>query len=248
MVKAFRGRARELRGGTHHEPVANRILAALPEEEYKYLLPRLEFATLKFKQALYEPNLPMRFAYFPNSGMICLIAVMRDGASVEVGVIGKEGFAGTPILLGAKSTPNRALVQIAGNAFRIKAETLETVLPRTPRLDLMLRRFIQAQAFQLAQSVACNRLHEVEERLARWLLMARDRAGSDLLPLTHEFLAEMLGACRSTVTLAAGALQRAGLIEYSRGRVRILDGRGLAKSTCECYAITKQQFERCVFA
>ena len=247
MVKGAYRRARELRGGTHHEPVANRILAALPKEEYQHLLPHLEFATLNFKQALHEPNVPMRFGYFPNSGMICLIAVMRDGASVEVGVIGNEGFVGTPILLGVKSTPNRALVQIAGSAFRIKAEALETVLPRTPRLELMLRRFIQAQAFQLAQSVACNRLHQVEGRLARWLLMARDRVGSNLLPLTHEFLAEMLGACRSTVTLAAGALQRAGLIEYSRGRVRIVDGTGLAKSTCECYAITKQQFERSVF-
>jgi CRP-like cAMP-binding protein len=223
-------------------------LAALPEEEYERLLPHLEFVPLRFKQSLYEPNAPMRFGYFPNSGMICLIAVMRDGASVEVGVIGNEGFAGTPILLGVKSTPNRALVQIAGSASRIKAEALETVLPRTPRLELMLRRFIQAQAFQLAQSAACNRLHEVEERLARWLLMARDRAGSELLPLTHEFLAEMLGTRRSTVTVAAGALQKAGFIQYSRGRVRILDRTGLAKSTCECYEITKQQFERSVFA
>jgi CRP-like cAMP-binding protein len=247
MVKASHRRAYELRGGTYHE-VANRILAALPEEEYQHLLPHLEFATLKFRQSLYEPNVPMRFGYFPNSGMICLIAVMRDGASVEVGVIGNEGFVGTPILLGVKSTPNRALVQIAGNAFRIKAEALATVLPRTPRLELMLRRFIQAQAFQLAQSVACNRLHHVEGRLARWLLMARDRVGSDLLPLTHEFLAEMLGACRSTVTLAAGALQRAGLIRYSRGRVRILDRTRLENSACECYEVTKQQFERCVFA
>ena len=247
MVKAPHRRVCELRDGTQ-EPVANRILAALPEEEYQYLLPHMEFATLKFKQVLYEPNVRLRFGYFPNSGMICLIAVMRDGATVEVGVIGNEGFVGTPILLGVESTPNRVPVQVAGSAFKIKAEALERVLPRTPRLELMLRRFVQAQAFQLAQSAACNRLHQVEGRLARWLLMARDRVGSNLLPLTHEFLAEMLGACRSTVTLAAGALQRAGLIEYSRGRVRILDGTGLEKSTFECYAITKQQFESCVFA
>jgi CRP-like cAMP-binding protein len=247
VVRAPHHRVYELRGGTHQEPVANRILAALTEEEHKYLLPHLEFATLKFKQVLYEPNAPITSGYFPNSGMICLIAVMRDGASVEVGVIGNEGFVGTPILLGVTSTPNRALVQIAGGAFRIKAEALGTVLPRTPRLEVMLRRFIQAQAFQLAQSVACNRFHQVEGRLARWLLMARDRVGSNLLPLTHESLAEMLGACRSTVTLAASALQRSGLIEYSRGRVRILDGTGLENSACECYRVTKQQFERSVF-
>jgi len=248
MVKASHRRAYELRGGTYNERVANRILAALPEEEYEHLLPHLEFATLRYKQALYEPNVPMQFGYFPNSGMICLIAVMRDGASVEVGVIGKEGFVGTPILLGVKATPNRALVQIAGNAFRIKAEALEAILARTPRLELMLRRFIQAQAFHLAQSAACNRFHEVEERLARWLLMARDRAGSDVLPLTHELLAEMLGSRRSTVTVAAGALQRGGLIGYRRGRVRILDRTGLENRACECYEVTKQQFEHFVFA
>jgi CRP-like cAMP-binding protein len=248
MVKASHRRAYELRGGAYHEPVTNRILAALPEGEYKYLSPHLEFAALRFKQALYEPSMPMQFGYFPNSGMICLIAVMRDGASVEVGVIGNEGFVGTPILLGVKATPNRALVQVSGTSLRINAEALAAILPRTPRLELMLRRFIQAQIFQLAQLAACNRFHEVEERLARWLLMARDRAGSGVLPLTHEFLAEMLGTRRSTVTVAAGALQRAGLIDYGRGRVRILDRTGLENIACECYKVTKQQLERFVFA
>jgi len=247
MVKAFYRSAYGTPGGTYHEPVANRILAALPEEEYQYLLPYLELVSLRFQQTLYEPNAPMRFGYFPNRGMICLIAVMRNGASVEVGVIGNEGFLGTPILLGVKANPHQALVQIAGNAFRVKAEALATILPRTPMLERMLRRFVQAQAFQLAQSAACNRLHEVVERLARWLLMARDRAGSDVLPLTHEFLAEMLGSRRSTVTVAAGALQRTGLIEYSRGQVKILDRTGLEKSTCECYEISRRQFERTVF-
>jgi len=246
MVEASYRRAYGTRGGTHHEPVANRILAALPEEEYQYLLPHLELVALGFKQVLYEPSVPMRFGYFPNSGMICLIAVMQDGASVEVGVIGHEGFLGTPILLGVKANPNRALVQLAGNAFRIKAEALATILPRTPRLELRLRRFVQAQAFHLAQSAACNRLHQVAERLARWLLMARDRASSDELPLTHEFLAEMLGSRRSTVSLAAGTLQKAGLIQYSRGRVKILDRTGLQNSACECYE-TSKQYERSVF-
>jgi len=248
MVRTSHRRAHEVRGGTYQEPVKNRILAALPAEEYERLFPHLEFVALKFKQAVYEPNVPMRLGYFPNSGMICVIAVMRDGASVEVGVIGNEGFVGTPIFLGVKATPNRALVQVPGSAFKMKAEALERILPRAPSLELMLRRFVQAQAFLLAQSAACNRLHEVEERLARWLLMAQDRAGSGLLPLTHEFLAEMLGSRRSTVTVAAGALQRAGLIEYNRGRVKILDRTGLENSACECYEITKQQFERSVFA
>ena len=246
MVEASYRRAYGTRGGTHHEPVANRILAALPEEEYQYLLPHLELVALGFKQVLYEPSVPMRFGYFPNSGMICLIAVMKDGTSVEVGVIGHEGFLGTPILLGVKANPNRALVQLAGNAFRIKAEALATILPRTPRLELRLRRFVQAQAFHLAQSAACNRLHQVAERLARWLLMARDRASSDELPLTHEFLADMLGSRRSTVSLAAGTLQKAGLIQYSRGRVKILDRTGLQNSACECYE-TSKQYERSVF-
>ena len=248
MVKASHRRVYELPGGTYHEPVTNRILAALPEGEYKHLLPYLGFVTLRSKQTLYEPNVPMRFVYLPNSGMICLIAVMRDGASVEVGVIGNEGFVGTPLLLGVKTTPIRAQVQIAGSAFSINADVLQAILSRTPRFELMLRGFIHVQAFQLAQSAACNRFHQVEKRLARWLLMARDRAGSNVLPLTHEFLAEMLGTRRSTVTVAAAALQRAGLIDYSRGRVRILDRTGLEKSACECHKVTRQQIERFVFA
>lgn len=247
MVKASHRRAYELRGGTYRDLIANRIVAALPEEEYQHLVPHLEPVTLRFKQPLYEPNAPIRFGFFPASGMISLLTLMRDGATVEVGLIGNEGFLGTPILLGVEATPNRAIVQIAGHAFRIKAEVLPTILSQTPRLELMLRRFVQAQAFQLGQSAACNRLHEVEERLARWLLMARDRAGSDLIPLTHELLAEMLGSRRSTVTVAAGALQRAGFIEYSRRRVRILNRMGLENRACECYEITRQQFERCMF-
>jgi len=218
----------------------NMILAALPPEERNQLSQYLEFIPLNSGDVLWEPNQPIESIYFPTSGMVSFVAVMRNGATAEVGLTGREGFVGTPIVLGARDAPVRAIVQSEGNGFRIETELLRQILPRTPQLEHMLRRYAYAQAMQVAQAAACNCLHQVPERLARWLAMSYDRTGSDLLPLTQEFLAQMLGCRRSSVTSAVGRLQRSGLIRAGHGQVRILDREQLKRRACECYPIMKK--------
>ncbi len=240
------GRLRKSQGGKFrfaqrtdpHDP-ETMILAALPEKEYSYLRQHLEFVPLKFGDVLWEPNDPVDFVYFPTSGMVSFIASMRNGATAEVGVTGREGFVGTAPVLGARSTLVRAIVQGDGDSFRIESDLLRQILPQTPRLEEMLRRYSHAQAMQVAQCAACNCLHEVPERLARWLAMSYDRIGSDLLPLTQEFLARMLGCRRSSITSAVGRLQKAGVIRLGHGRVRILERKQLERRACECYGIMK---------
>jgi CRP-like cAMP-binding protein len=216
------------------------ILAALPPAERDQLRQYLEFIPLNLGDVLWEPNQPIESIYFPTSGMVSFVAEMRNGATAEVGITGREGFVGTPLVLGARDAPVRAIVQSAGNGFRIETELLRQILPRTPQLEQMLRRYAYAQAMQVAQAAACNCLHQVPERLARWLAMSYDRTGSDLLPLTQEFLAQMLGCRRSSVTAAVGRLQRAGLIRAGHGQVRILDRKQLERRACECYPIMKR--------
>ncbi|HXY51889.1 MAG TPA: Crp/Fnr family transcriptional regulator [Terriglobales bacterium] len=216
------------------------ILEALPPEERNQLRQYLELIPLNFGDVLWEPNQPIECIYFPTSGMVSFLAVMRNGATAEVGITGREGFVGTAIVLGAHAAPVRAMVQSAGSGFRIETELLRQILPRTPQLEQMLRRYAYAQAMQIAQAAACNCLHQVPERLARWLAMSYDRTGSDLLPLTQEFLAQMLGCRRSSVTSAVGQLQRAGLIRAGHGQVRVLDRKQLEKRACECYPIMKK--------
>lgn len=222
-------------------PVENEVLLALPRGEYDAVLPKLEFVRLKLHQVIHEAGETLKSAYFCNSGMFSVLNVMPDGKSVEVGLIGKEGFSGIPLLAGFLTSHTRTVVQAEATAFRIDADTLRALLTRCPKLEHQLNRFVQLMAVQVTQVAACNRLHEVNERLARWLLMTQDRVGSKHLPLTQEFLGQMLGTRRSSVTVSAGALQKAGLISYTRGNVTILDRHNLEDAACDCYGLLTRQ-------
>jgi CRP-like cAMP-binding protein len=194
-------------------------------------------------QVLYDPGETVKSGYFCNSGMFSILNVMPDGRSVEVGLIGKEGFLGLPLIAGFRTTSNRTVVQGEATAFRVGADFLRTALRRCEKLEQTLQRYSQVLGLQGTQIATCNRLHEVDERLARWLLMTQDRIGSDSLPLTQDFMAQMLGTRRSSVTVAAGTLQKAGLISYTRGSVTILDRRRLEEAACDCYGQLQQQIK-----
>jgi CRP-like cAMP-binding protein len=216
---------------------------SLPARERDELLPELEFVRLKLHQVLYEPGETMKSGYFCNSGMFSVLNVMPDGKSVEVGLIGKEGFSGLPLIAGFRTSSNRTVVQAEATAFRVSADYLRAALRQHSELERGLQRYSQFSAMQVAQIATCNRIHEVDERLARWLLMTQDRVGSDSLPLTQDFMAQMLGTRRSSVTVAAGTLQAAGLIAYTRGSVTILDRRSLEEAACECYGQISEQIK-----
>jgi CRP-like cAMP-binding protein len=224
--------------------IHNEILLSLPREERDLVFSKLEFVRLKPLQLLHEVGDSIKSAYFCNSGMISTLNVFSDGKTVEVGLIGKEGFVGLPLLVGFRSSSIRANVQIEGSAFRIGAEALSESMVRCPKLALRLHQFSQVMAMQVSQIAACNRLHDVEERLARWLLTCADRAGDHRLPLTQDLLGQMLGTRRASVTIAAGSLQKAGFIDYRRGEVKILKQEKLEETTCECYEIIQQQIEK----
>lgn len=224
-------------------PIHNEILLSLPAKESAAILPRLEFLRLKLGQVIHESGEPLKSAYFCNSGMLSIVNVLPDGKSVEVGLTGREGFVGIPLIAGFRTSHTRTVVQAESTAFRIGADALRDLLPQCPVLERQMQRYTQFLAVQVTQAATCNRLHEVDERLARWLLMTQDRVGSVTLPLTQEFLSHMLGTRRSSVTVSAGILQKAGLISYSRGKVRILDRLGLQKATCSCYVAVQRQIE-----
>jgi len=192
---------------------------------------------------LHEPGDTLKSAYFCNTGLISILSVFPDGKSVEVGLVGKEGFVGCPLIAGFRTAPTRAIAQIDATAFRVDREALMSILRQCPALERQLQQFSQIMAMQVTQIAACNRLHEVDERLARWLLMSADRIGSNSVPLTQEFLAQMLGTRRSSVTVAAGILQRAGLIAHTRGDVEIINRRKLEEAACECYGLMQQQIK-----
>jgi CRP-like cAMP-binding protein len=219
----------------------NTILRSLPSKEFSSVFPALELQELPTHVVLNEMSEPIEFAYFIESGLASVLNVMQDGKSVEVGLTGSEGFVGIPLLVGFNSSPSRVVMQIEGSGFKISAKDLATVLSTCPKLERSLLRFAQELAVQAAQVAACNRLHEVDERLARWLLMSQDRIGGDIIRLTQEFLAHMLGTRRASVTVAAGMLQKAGLIKYSRGEVIIVNRKELEDASCECYAAIKRQ-------
>lgn len=225
----------------NRNPVSSEILLALPEGEYDELLPKLEFVRLKLHTLLHEAGEQIKSAYFVNTGLQSVLAVQPDGKRVEVGLIGKEGFVGLAIVDGFRSSPTRVITQGEGSAYRVDVEAFKRILHRCPRLLLEIHRFGQRLAMQSTQIAACNRLHNVEERLARWLLMSRDRIGVDELPLTQEFLGQMLGTRRSSVSVSAGVLQKAGLISYTRGSVTILDRPKLEDAACDCYEIIRRQ-------
>jgi CRP-like cAMP-binding protein len=229
--------------GEDRSNVYNEILLDVPRKEYELIFPKLEFIRLKTHHVLHEPGDTLKSAYFCNSGLISILSVFPDGKSVEVGLVGKEGFVGAPLIVGFRTASTRAAAQIEGTVFRIDGDALIKLLPQCPKLERRLQQFAQITAMQTTQIAACNRLHEVTQRLARWLLMSADRIGLNSVALTQELLAQMLGTRRSTVTVAAGLLQRAGLITYTRGEVHITDRPNLEEAACECYGIMRRRIE-----
>jgi CRP-like cAMP-binding protein len=224
-------------------PVHNETLLALPSSEFDLLSSKLEFLQLQSRQLFHEAGQSIKSVYFLNSGLASVLSVMSDGRSVEVGLIGKEGFIGLGMIAGFRRSSARVVAQTDSTAFRIDAGALLALLPGCPQLTIGLRRFSQIAAVQMTQISACNRLHKVDQRFARWLLMSHDRIGAKLLPLTQDFLAQMLGTRRSSVTVAALRLQRAGTISYTRGNVTIINRAALEKSACECYRLIRHYLE-----
>jgi CRP-like cAMP-binding protein len=220
--------------------VSNVILLSISDSDYRSLRSHLEYVTLPNHLVLHEAGGNLTFAYFPNRGLISLVVVMKNGKTAEAGIVGNEGFTGTLAAVGLTRSPLQAVVQITGDGFRIEVGALQRILESSPHLQLMLNRYAAIRGMQIAQTAACNRLHDIQQRLARWLLMTQDRVDSGSLPITHDFLATMLGTDRPTVSLAAGVLQRKGLIEYTRGAVKIVNRRKLEGSACECYGVIQQ--------
>ena len=223
---------------------ANRILASLPPREYQRLSAQLVPVSLKFGRVLYEPGKAIRHVYFPLTCLVSLLTAVDKRRTVEVGMVGSEGMAGMPFILGVGVSGVRAIVQGAGDALRMAAAPFRVEFDRNPALQQALYRYTYALMAQISQTAACNRFHDTEERLARWLLMTSDRVGSAKFPVTHEFLAHMLGLRRVGITEAASALKRRKLIDYTRGQLRILDMNGLKRASCSCYRIVKAVFER----
>jgi CRP-like cAMP-binding protein len=221
----------------------NSILSNLPSAEFNQLKPKLQRMTLESGDILYNPEEVMRWGYFVESGIVSLVAVMSSGGDVEVGIIGHEGLVGHQIVLNGKRSVRRAIVQLGPlTAYRITAENLRRAYQQLPVFRARIARYIRGQSEMTAQTAACNSQHEVEERLAKWLLMCRDRMGSDTLTVTQEFLGNMLGVRRTTVTVVAGTLSKAGLIKYSRGKITILKCEEMEDLSCECYRMLKEQY------
>lgn len=226
------------------EPIQNRLLATLPNQEYENLLLNLELVPLEFKKILYDVNQPIQYVYFPLYGVVSLVTIMEDGSSAEVGTVGNEGFVGLPVFLGAEQIPGQAFAQVPGYAMRMDTKVFKDKVKSETVLFNMLQRYTQALFNQIAQTAACNRLHTIEERFCRWVLMTQDRVHTDQFPLTQEFLSQMLGVRRAAVNKVATTIQKAGLIQYQRGKMTILDREGLESSSCECYGIIKAEFDR----
>lgn len=222
----------------------NRLLDALPDSSRERLAELLQPVKLAFRKTLYEPNVPIDCVYFPLSGVVSLITTVDGATSVEVGTVGNEGMVGVPVLLGARTTPGKAFSQIPGMALAIEAGAFRAAVDQDSELRDLMGRYTQALFNQIAQSAACNRVHSIDERCARWLLMSHDRVAADRFPLTQEFLGQMLGVRRASVNTAAGVLQRAGFISYVRGVVTITDRIGLESASCECYRIVRDEFDR----
>jgi CRP-like cAMP-binding protein len=225
-------------------PLKNLILSALDSTEWNRLHPNLEPCLLKWHEAMQEPSEPIEFGYFPNSGIVSLVVALRDGKTVEVGIVGREGFVGASLAGGLRKSPHRSLVQMPGDGYRIRANILRDLLPAMPRLRILLTRYALVQGMQLAQTAACNRLHSLEQRMARWLLLSHDRADSMILTMTHERLAGLLGSDRPSISDIASMLQEKGMISYRRGIVNIVNRRKLQALSCECYEVIQQYYNQ----
>jgi CRP-like cAMP-binding protein len=222
----------------------NQLLGILSDEHYGRLSPYLTKVSLESGQVLYEPNEIMDFAYFPSTAMISIVSIMEDGATTEIGLIGSEGMVGLPIILGGKQTISQAIVQVAGDCWKLSGTVLLREFNQTPELQHLLLMYTQARLTQVSQSAACNRQHKIEERLARWLLSVHDCVRTNEIPLTQEFVANMLGVRRSGVTIAANSLQQSGMIRYRRGKITLTDHNGLKKTACECYPLVQSEYMR----
>ena len=222
----------------------NSILAALPPDEMEILQPLLEAVQLPFRQSLYEAGRPVDHVYFLSRGVASMVSEMSDGLAVEIATVGPEGMVGMPILLSADRMASKAFIQVPGEGVRMEADAFRAIIGRCPALNRLLLRYTLALITFMAQNAACNRAHAVEERCSRWLLLTQDRVRSTSFPLTQEFMAEMLGVRRPTVSIAAGMLAKAGLITYVRGQITILDRRGLEAACCDCYRIIAGEFEQ----
>ena len=222
----------------------NRLLAALPAEDYERLLPELMPVRFALGDIIYESQKVMEHVYFPTSSHVSLLYTMKDGSTAEVGLVGNEGLVGIALFMGGDTTPNRAIVQGAGRAFKMKASALQEEFSRGGALQHLLLRYTQALITQISQTAVCNRLHTTEQRLCRWILMTHDRTQSDELEMTHEFISNMLGIQREAVSLVAQRLRETGAINYKRGRIRIIDRGILEEFSCECYQVVKVEHQR----
>lgn len=222
--------------------MGNRLLDALETEALERLRPHLRRERMEPPDVLFEPGEVVDLAYFPLGGVVSLLTVLSDGVQVELATVGREGAVGVTTLLASARAISRALIQVPGEALAIEASRLQEEIDRDEKVRWLLHRYTLALMGQIGQGVACNRLHSLEQRTARWLLFTHDRVGGDEFPMTHQFLASMLGVRRASVTVAAGALQTAGLIEYRRGRMRVIDREGLEATSCECYAVVRDHY------
>ena len=225
-------------------PRQNHLLAVLPKSESERLLPHMELITLPLGDALYESGDRMNHVYFPTTAIVSLLYVMENGASAEIAVVGNEGIVGIALFMGGETMPSRAVVQSAGEAYRLQGHVLKQEFNRAGALQHLLLRYTLAMLTQMAQTAVCNRHHSVDQQLCRWLLLSLDRLPANELSMTQELIANMLGVRREGVTEAAGKLQSAGLIHYSRGRIIVLDRPGLERRVCECYNVVRQEFLR----
>jgi CRP-like cAMP-binding protein len=219
------------------QPIKNRLLAALPGEQYERLRPLMELVSLASSEILYKASTPIHYVYFPNNSVISLVSMTVGRRTAEVGLVGREGMVGLPVFLGATTSPNHVIVQVGDGAMRMKARAFKDEIKRGGAMQGLLLRYTQALINQVSQTVVCNNLHTVEKRLCRWLLMIHDRVRSDDFFLTHEFVSNMLGVRRAGVSIAAGNLQQAGLIRYSHGKITILNRSYLESTACGCYRI-----------
>ena len=244
------GKAPQSRGNetqlaaARHSPRQNHLLNALPAVDYERLEPHLELVPMRLGDVLYEPGAQLRYVYFPTTSIVSLLYVMEDGASAEIAIVGNEGILGIALFMGGETTPSRAVIQSAGHGYRLRARLLKDEFGRFGAMLHLLLRYTQALITQMAQTAVCNRHHSVDQQLCRWLLLSLDRLQSRELSMTQELIANMLGVRREGVTAAAGKLQDAGLIRYSRGKITVLDRPGLEARCCECYQVVKTEFDR----